>query len=71
MAWEERVHTIDRNGKSKLKQKLPTPASSDNGIKTDVFVVVVVVVVVEDEDVPRGIFNYDEQECNTNPSCLQ
>ena len=70
MAWEERVHTIDRNGKSKLKQKLPTPASSDNGIKTDV-VVVVVVVVVEDEDVPQGIFNYDEQECNTNPSCLQ
>ena len=60
---------IERNGKSKLKQKLPTPASCDNGIKTDVFVVVV--VVVEDEDVPRGIFNYDEQECNTNPSCLQ
>ena len=61
---------IERNGKSKLKQKLPTPASCDNGIKTDVFVVVVV-VVVEDEDVPRGIFNYDEQEGNTNPSCLQ
>ena len=34
--------TIQRNGESKLKQKLPTPTSWDNGIKTDVVVVVVV-----------------------------
>ena len=34
--------TIQRNGESKLKQKLPTPTSRDNGIKTDVVVVVVV-----------------------------
>ena len=27
---------IERNGESKLKQKLPTLTSQDNGIKTDV-----------------------------------
>ena len=32
--------TIERNGESKLEQKVPTPASWDNGIKTDVAVVV-------------------------------
>ena len=32
---------IERNGKSELEQKLLTPASRDNGIKTDVVVVVV------------------------------
>ena len=36
MAWEERMSTIERNGESKLKQKLPTLTSQDNGIKTDV-----------------------------------
>ena len=30
---------IKRNGKIKLKQKLPSPTSRDNGIKTDVVVV--------------------------------
>ena len=34
------MHTIERNGKSELEQKLLTPASLDNGIKTDVVVVV-------------------------------
>ena len=34
------MRTIERNGESKLKQKLPTPASRDNVIKTDVVVVV-------------------------------
>ena len=34
------MHSIERNGKSKLKQKLPTPASQDNGIKTDIVSVV-------------------------------
>ena len=34
---------IDRNDESKLKQKLPTPASQNNGVKTDVVVVVVAV----------------------------
>ena len=29
---------IKRNGKIKLKQKLPSPTSRDNGIKTDVVV---------------------------------
>ena len=33
------MHTIERNGKSKLNQILPTSASQDNGIKTDVVVV--------------------------------
>ena len=33
---------IGRNDKSKLKQKLPTPGSWDNGIKMDIVVVVVV-----------------------------
>ena len=34
------MRMIERNGESKLKQKLSTPASRDNGIKTDVVVVV-------------------------------
>ena len=42
MAWKERMHTIERNGKSELQQKLLTPASRDNGIKTDVVAVVAV-----------------------------
>ena len=33
---EKRMHMIERNGKSKLEQKLLTLASRDNGIKTDV-----------------------------------
>ena len=36
---------IEKNGKSKFEQKLLTPASQGNGIKTDVVVVVVAVVV--------------------------
>ena len=40
MAGEERIRTIERNGERKLKQKLTTPTSQDNGIKTDVVVVV-------------------------------
>ena len=44
MAGEERMRTIEKNGQSKLEQKLLTPASRDNGIKTDIVVVVVVVV---------------------------
>ena len=39
------MRSIERNGESELKQKLPTPASRDNGIKMVVVVVVVVVVV--------------------------
>ena len=35
--------TIERNGKSELKQKLLTPANWDSGIDTDVVVDVVVV----------------------------
>ena len=41
MTWQERIRTIERNGESELKQKLPTPASQDNGIKTDVVIAVV------------------------------
>ena len=41
------MRTIERNGESILEQKLLTPASRDNGIKTDVVVVVVVVVVIK------------------------
>ena len=33
------MHTTERNYNSKLKQKLPTLASWNNGIKTDVAVV--------------------------------
>ena len=40
MAWEKRMCTIERNGESKLEQKLVTPASWDYGIKVDVVVVV-------------------------------
>ena len=29
---------IERNGESKLKQNLPTPASQDNAIKMDVVI---------------------------------
>ena len=37
------MYTIERNGKkNKRKQKLPTSASQNNGIKTDAVVVVVV-----------------------------
>ena len=32
MAWKERMCTIERNGKSKLGQKLLTLASQDNGV---------------------------------------
>ena len=45
MAWEEKLRTIERNGETKLKQELSTPASQNNGIKTDVVFVVVTVVV--------------------------
>ena len=38
MAWEERMHTIKRNGEGKLKQKLPIPATRGDGIKTDIVV---------------------------------
>ena len=37
------MYIIKTNCKSKLKQKLPTPTSRDNGIKTEVVFVVVVV----------------------------
>ena len=46
--------TIERNGESKLEQKLPTPASWDNGIKTDVAVVFFLLTVV-DTELPRCI----------------
>ena len=32
MAWEERIHTIERNGESQLEQTLLNSASQDNGI---------------------------------------
>ena len=32
------MRTIERNGENKLKQKLPTPASRDNDMKTNVVV---------------------------------
>ena len=35
------MRTIERNGESELEQKLLTPASQDNSIKTDVVVVVI------------------------------
>ena len=38
MAREKMMCTIGRNGESKLKQKLPTPASRDNGIRMNVLV---------------------------------
>ena len=40
------MYLIVRNGENKLKPKLRTPASRDNGIKTDAVVVVVVVILV-------------------------
>ena len=46
MTGKDRMRTIERNGESKLEQKLLTPASRDTGIKTDVIVVVVVVANV-------------------------
>ena len=33
MAWDERIRTIERNGESKLKQKLPTLTYQDNALK--------------------------------------
>ena len=41
MAWEERMHMIERNGKDELEQKLLRPANQVNGIKTDVVVAIV------------------------------
>ena len=38
----KKMRTIERNGESKLEQKLPTPASRDNAIKTDVVVDLVI-----------------------------
>ena len=43
MAWKERMRKIDRNGESKLEQKLLDSSSRNNGIKTD-FVVVIALV---------------------------
>ena len=40
------MRTIERNGESELEQKLLTPASRDNGIKTDVVVFVVNTLIV-------------------------
>ena len=34
------MHTTDRKDENKLKQKLPIPASQDNGIKRDVVLIV-------------------------------
>ena len=45
MTGEERLGTIERNGESKLAQKLPSLASRDNSIKTDVVVVVQIFVM--------------------------
>ena len=39
MAWEEKMSLIERNSKSKLKQKLLTPTSLDNSIKMGAVVV--------------------------------
>ena len=41
---EEGMRTIERNDGRKLEQNLLTPASRDNGIKTDVVVVAVVIL---------------------------
>ena len=40
MDYEERMRSIKRNGNSKLRQKLPAPASHDNVVKADVVVIV-------------------------------
>ena len=45
---------IERNGESKLKQKLPTPASRDNGIKTRCCCCCFLLIVV-DTELPRCI----------------
>ena len=37
---------IERNGKSELEQKLPTPSSQDNGIKTVIVVVIMCKIVL-------------------------
>ena len=37
---------IERNGKSELEQKLPTPSSQDNGIKTVIVVVIMWKIVL-------------------------
>ena len=39
--------TIKRSGESELEQKLLTPVSRDNGIKTDVVVAVAVAAVFQ------------------------
>ena len=41
---EEGMRAIERNDGRKLEQNLLTPASRDNGIKTDVVVVAVVIL---------------------------
>ena len=41
---EEGMRTIERNDGRNLEQNLLTPASRDNGIKTDVVVVAVVIL---------------------------
>ena len=43
-AWEEGLRTFERNYRKKLEQKLLTPASKDNGIKTVVVVVAVILI---------------------------
>ena len=55
--------TIERNEKSKLKQKLPTLASRDNDIKTNVAVVVAVFVVVNQTQCNH----FEPMDDNSNP----
>ena len=54
MAWEVRMHTIERNGENKLEWKLLIPASRDNGIKMD--------IVVFDSNISANELNYDLQK---------
>ena len=46
--------TIERNGESKLEQKLLTPASRDNGIKMD--------IVIRDSNISANELNNDLQK---------
>ena len=56
------MHRTERNGKSKLEQKLLTPASQDNGIKIDVVVYDINISAVELNNdlqkIPEWDFNW-------------
>ena len=59
------MRTIERNGEIKLKQKLPTPASRDNDMKTNV-VVDVTFDGIGKQQSPCGFESHPHCQCSSS-----